>query len=263
MARCCSVIAACASGLSARRQRRRRERARPEVVRAEPIDRPVPRNAHQPRNGRPEICVERLRARPHLDEDILQYLLRCAAVLQNPQDQPVQQAAMAIVQLAKRLGLARDDTFHEPYVVTRLVHLVNGGVRERVSADTIAQPRIDARRGAGGARGDDLTQSRRKAEVRGGSLCFNPTQSAQRSQSCPFGCRRVGLRSRPTVRGASPAETKPASNGTGLCFPRNSPHARRLRRPVDGCSHTAGSLLRVLRVLCVDFVQRRHRPDAR
>src|SRR5262249_33603356 len=72
---------------------------------------------HEPPPGRPERDVVGLRARPHLQEHLLQDFLGLAAVAKDPQDQAEQQAVVAIVQLPHRGLVSGDDPIEQRDVV--------------------------------------------------------------------------------------------------------------------------------------------------
>src|SRR4029453_4919532 len=106
-----------------RRSRYRLDGPDADRIRAQPIDGPVPRNAHEPGGRRSEPAIVRGGLVPALREHFLQPLLGFAAIANDAQDQSKQQAAVAIVQVRDGALVASDNPFDQRDVVTAILGL--------------------------------------------------------------------------------------------------------------------------------------------
>ena len=74
---------------------------RAHAPRAKTIDRPRPRHRQQPAGDRASAAIVARGLLPGLDEDVLHDVLRFGLVLQDAEDQRIDEAGMAIVELGR------------------------------------------------------------------------------------------------------------------------------------------------------------------
>jgi hypothetical protein len=82
-------------------------------VRAESIDRPVPRDADEPGARRSERDVVGFGPIPHGNENVLQDFVSLAAISQDTENEAIQEPVVTVVQVADRARLARRNALNE------------------------------------------------------------------------------------------------------------------------------------------------------